>query len=330
MADTRPTCDTNQLTLLLLYTFCLRQVPQTIIIGVRKGGTRALLEMLNLHPDVMVAKSEVHFFDWDANYRKGLDWYRRQMPMSLPGQVTVEKTPGYFTSTQAPRRIHGMDGSTRLLLIVRDPAERVISDYTQVLYNRKERHKAYRPVEEFLVREGELNSRYKAVQRSLYDVHIAAWLELFPLRQIHIVDGDLLIADPLRELRQVENFLQLPPRIRPANFYFNQTKGFYCLRSGGLQRCLDPSKGRPHPPVDGVALAQLCRYLRPHNANFFRMVGRTFRWCAGQRAAPSVTGMGGGRHRTTSSPVFRHNRRQNADKKKDRKGQLKAAILPHC
>lgn len=36
-----------------------QRLPGAIIIGVRKGGTRALLEMLNLHPDVEVAKEEV-------------------------------------------------------------------------------------------------------------------------------------------------------------------------------------------------------------------------------------------------------------------------------
>lgn len=36
-----------------------QRLPGAIIIGVRKGGTRALLEMLNLHPDVEVAKAEV-------------------------------------------------------------------------------------------------------------------------------------------------------------------------------------------------------------------------------------------------------------------------------
>uniref|UniRef100_UPI00398F8933 heparan sulfate glucosamine 3-O-sulfotransferase 1-like n=1 Tax=Pristiophorus japonicus TaxID=55135 RepID=UPI00398F8933 len=257
----------------------LLQVPQTIIIGVRKGGTRALLEMLNIHPGIVVAKAEVHFFDWDENYQKGLGWYCEQMPVSVPGQITVEKTPGYFTSLKAPGRIHDMSSSIRLLLIVRDPAQRVISDYTQVLYNRKERHKPYEPVEEILVRNGRLNAKYKAVQRSLYDVHTATWLQLFPLHQIHIVDGDVLIRDPLSELQKVESFLQLPPRIKPSNLYFNQTKGFYCLHAAGRERCLDQSKGRPHPAVNGTVLGQLCHYFREHNRNFFRMVGRTFNWC---------------------------------------------------
>lgn len=41
------------------YNATQQRLPGAIIIGVRKGGTRALLEMLNVHPDVEVAKAEV-------------------------------------------------------------------------------------------------------------------------------------------------------------------------------------------------------------------------------------------------------------------------------
>ena len=52
----------------------VRRLPQAIIIGVKKGGTRALLEFLRIHPDVRAPGPEVHFFD--RNYHRGLDWYR--------------------------------------------------------------------------------------------------------------------------------------------------------------------------------------------------------------------------------------------------------------
>lgn len=51
-----------------------RQLPIALIIGVKKGGTRALLEFLRLHPDIRAAGSEVHFFD--RHYSKGFHWYR--------------------------------------------------------------------------------------------------------------------------------------------------------------------------------------------------------------------------------------------------------------
>nr|XP_054763110.1 uncharacterized protein LOC129269626 [Lytechinus pictus] len=51
-----------------------KRFPQAIIIGVKKGGTRALLNFISLHPDVAAATREMHFFD--RYYDKGLEWYR--------------------------------------------------------------------------------------------------------------------------------------------------------------------------------------------------------------------------------------------------------------
>ncbi|KAG8435292.1 hypothetical protein GDO86_013299 [Hymenochirus boettgeri] len=255
-----------------------RHIPQTIIVGVRKGGTRALLEMLDIHPNIVVAATEVHFFDWDENYIKGTEWYRNLMPFSYKNQITIEKTPGYFTSLHAPKRIHDMNSSVKLLIILRDPTERVISDYTQVYYNRLESHKPVQRFEDIVIKNGVLNTKYKAIQRSLYDVHMERWLKYFNMNQIHIVDGNTLIKTPLKELQKVERFLNLPPRIVSSNFYFNQTKGFYCIRSDGKERCLHESKGRPHPVVNGTVLEQLYSYFREHNRSFYKMVNQSFNW----------------------------------------------------
>ncbi|KAK9400732.1 Sulfotransferase [Crotalus adamanteus] len=234
--------------------------------------------MLDVHPNIVVAATEVHFFDWDENYVKGIDWYRSLMPFSYENQITIEKTPGYFTSPQAPERIHDMNSSIKLLLILRDPTERVISDYTQVYYNRLENHKSVQPFEDIVVKNGALNTKYKAIQRSLYDIHMGRWLKYFHLDQIHIVDGNTLIRDPLPELQKVERFLNLPSKILSSNFYFNQTKGFYCIRSDGRERCLHESKGRPHPVVNSTVLEQLYSYFREHNEKFYRMINHSFDW----------------------------------------------------
>ena len=50
------------------------RLPTAIIIGVKKCGTRALLEYLKLHPLVRAPGPEPHFFD--RYYSRGLEWYR--------------------------------------------------------------------------------------------------------------------------------------------------------------------------------------------------------------------------------------------------------------
>ncbi|KAJ3606409.1 hypothetical protein NHX12_025930, partial [Muraenolepis orangiensis] len=265
----------------LLRTPARQQLPRAIIVGVRKGGTRALLEMLNLHPAVVKASQEVHFFDNDQNYARGIDWYRGKMPFSFPHQITIEKSPAYFITEEVPERIFKMNSSIKLLVIVREPTTRAVSDYTQVLEGKERKNKTYRRFEELAVDGAtcEVNTKYKAVRTSIYAKHLERWLHFFPAEQLHVVDGDRLIADPLPELRSVERFLELPARIGRYNLYFNATRGFYCLRfSVVFNKCLAGSKGRTHPDVDASVVDKLRRFFHPFNQKFYQITGRTFDW----------------------------------------------------
>ncbi|KAK7907180.1 hypothetical protein WMY93_015792 [Mugilogobius chulae] len=259
----------------------VQQLPQAIIIGVRKGGTRALLEMLNLHPAVVKASQEIHFFDNDKNYARGVEWYRSKMPLSFPHQITIEKSPAYFITDEVPERIFKMNSSIKLLIIVREPTTRAVSDYTQVLEGKERKNKTYYKFEKLAIDPStfEVNTKYKAVRTSIYTKHLERWLKFFPVEQFHIVDGDRLITDPLSELTLVEHFLNLPPRISPFNLYFNATRGFYCLRFNIVfSKCLAGSKGRIHPEVDSSVLTKLQRFFHPFNQKFYQITGRTFTW----------------------------------------------------
>jgi predicted TIM-barrel enzyme len=51
-----------------------RNLPDCIIIGAQKAGTRALITFINLHPEVVSAKAETNFHS--KNFIRGFDWYR--------------------------------------------------------------------------------------------------------------------------------------------------------------------------------------------------------------------------------------------------------------
>lgn len=53
-----------------------KTLPQAIIIGVKKCGTRALLKFLSTHPAIAASPTEIHYFDSSKNFQFGLDWYR--------------------------------------------------------------------------------------------------------------------------------------------------------------------------------------------------------------------------------------------------------------
>ena len=258
-----------------------RRLPHCIIIGVRKGGTRALLQYLKIHPDVQVAPDEIHFFDSNENYSKGIDWYRRRMPQSFDEQITIEKSPNYFVDWNTPSRVKMMNASIKLLLIVKDPFYRAVSDYVQIRENRLEKDMEMEEFEDLAIDpiSGNVRINYKAINRSLYYIHTKRWLKFFPLEQIHIVDGDNLVLRPFEEMEKVETFLGLRHYLSDDHFVFDRKKGFYCIhRENGAHKCLNRTKGRPHPKIDPDVVNQLNDFFEPYNQQFYELVGKTFKW----------------------------------------------------
>ena len=110
---------------------CARRFPQAIIAGTKKGGTTTLKYFLSYHPDIAMATQEMKFFN--ANYKKGLNWYKENMPYSTETQITMEKTPGYYVGHAIPERINSLlNKTTKIIIMMRDPVKRAISDFVHM------------------------------------------------------------------------------------------------------------------------------------------------------------------------------------------------------
>ncbi|KAK0153124.1 Heparan sulfate glucosamine 3-O-sulfotransferase 3A1 [Merluccius polli] len=255
-----------------------KKVPQAIIIGVKKGGTRALLEFLRIHPDVRAVGAEPHFFD--RFYDKGLEWYRSLMPRTLDGQITMEKTPSYFVTKEAPARVCAMNCHTKLIVVVRDPVTRAVSDYTQTL-SKNPGLPTFQSLALKNATTGLIDTTWSAVRIGLYATHLENWLQHFPASHFLFVSGERLVSDPAGEMGRVQDFLGLKRVVSDKHFYFNQTKGFPCLKKpegSSRPRCLGKSKGRPHPQIPSEVLQRLRDFYRPFNHRFYQMSGQDFGW----------------------------------------------------
>ena len=121
-----------------------RLLPDVIIIGVGKCGTRALLLFLDSHPHFVVAPNEIHFFSKPELYSLGLSEYIRMLPQrKRDDQILLEKTPGYFFKAEAEKRIHAAIPDVKLILTVRDPVTRMISNYVQIREKCKQLNQSY-------------------------------------------------------------------------------------------------------------------------------------------------------------------------------------------
>ena len=261
-----------------------RRLPRCLIIGEMKCGTRALLQYMQLHPDIEIV-NEVNFFD--KHYNNGLEWYRKQMPLSKPNQITVEKSPQYYTSTDAVQRIRAMNASIKLLLIVRDPVDRSVSEWIQRCRKFREANDKRAALicqtyesSGVLTITGAVNASHPYISKSMYAKSIKSWTRWFALgTQLLVVDGEKLVSDPLSEIMRVENFLGLRNFLTKQNFVFDEEKGFHCMIfDDGQKHCLGNSKGIPHPDLNPQVEAKLRKFFKPFNRDFYKAVQHDFGW----------------------------------------------------
>lgn len=265
-----------------------KELPHAIIIGAKKCGTRALLKFIGAHSDVATAGAEVHYFD--RHFKMGINWYREQMPYSNKHQLTIEKTPKYFVDDKVPERIHSMNSSIKLIVVLRDPVTRAISEYTQSIskFNANKnlfiKHLNYsRKFEQlaFDKKTKKINTKWPTIKNGMYIEHVKKWLKYFPLEQILFVNGEQLITNPANELQKVEHFLGLQAQIKQDHFVYNYRKNFPCIvkpLDTHKVKCLSGQKGRKHPHIDEHILNSLKEFYRPYDKELFKTIGQKPFW----------------------------------------------------
>jgi hypothetical protein len=195
------------------------RLPDFLVLGTQKGGTTTLQQLLIQHPGVCLAPGkEVHYFSkhWD----QPTAWYASHYAGAAPQQRCGDITPFYLFHPQAPKRIHSLLPNAQLIVLLRDPVERALSQYFHSVRLGFETL----PLEDALDAEEERLSTGKLqhlqehsyVSRSRYLEQLDRYLELFPGRQLLVLQSETLFSDPTATWRQIEAFLDLPQAPCPA------------------------------------------------------------------------------------------------------------------
>ena len=109
--------------------------PTYICIGVQKGGTSSLINYLNLHPEIYMARGEKHFFDRKLSDGELSHEDIKNYEKSFKTTKTIvgEKTPSYCYLKYAIDRIYNYDKNMKLIIILREPISRAFSEYNMGL-----------------------------------------------------------------------------------------------------------------------------------------------------------------------------------------------------
>ena len=255
------------------------RVPSVILIGSGKCGSGALMTFLNMHPSLVIKGGEMIYFSKD--YDKGYEWYRQQMPVSSPDQITIAKSAGYLYKDYVPERIYSFNASTKLLLIIRDPVPRSTSAYAQKCAEAQLTNSSIGTFEDMILLNGtgDINKKAAPISTGMYANFIPMWLKQFPRNQLLILDGDMLIKDPYVELHKVELYLGISSYFTREMFVYDQEKGFFCpIQKDGQKKCLGKGKGRKHVEMSEDLKNKVMRCFRPSNKQLKNVTGQTFSW----------------------------------------------------
>lgn len=166
-------------------------LPNLIIMGAQKCATTSLHYYLNLHPQIfMSAEKELRFFIQEHNWHNGVAWYKSHFAGNA--KIHGEASPGYTNYPffdGVPERMYSIVPEAKLIYILRDPIERMISQYVHCYAEGGED----RTIDDALSDRD--NNPYAL--RSRYYMQLKQYLKYFP--QSHIL---VLTQEDLRQYRR--------------------------------------------------------------------------------------------------------------------------------
>ena len=254
-----------------------QRLPNTLLIGERKTGTFNIVQFLvAINSQIITSMTgETHFFDVNGKYARGLKWYRKNMAPSCPGDIIIVKTPSYLRTSIVPQRVHDWNKDVKLIVSLRDPVARAISDFyfeQRVIHN----YIGETFTQLALDKHGQVDPSFPPVTRSLYYMNFVQWLRYFPLEQFHVVDADAFAHNPSEELMKIELFLGLEPACTPDRFYQSEA-GFYKIKIVG-RKFVQGEKGHAHPPVPEHVINKLHAFYRPSVIKLQKLLCRKLSW----------------------------------------------------
>lgn len=241
-----------------------RRLPNFLVIGAMKAGTTSLYHYLQAHPQVyMPPVKELAFFAEGSNWRRGLDWYRKQFVSADPNAIAIGEASTLYTKYPrhrgVPQRIAAHIPEARLIYVIRDPIVRIRSHYQHRVTQGSERT----PFEEAVFE----NPIY--VDCSRYALQIEQYMGYFPREQLLVITSEDLRDARLATIRKVYEHLGVDtdfvPNILDRRFYKTKERPAHSLIPPWVRKGL-----KEHFPASKRAVELESNILRVFN----RLLGR--------------------------------------------------------
>ncbi len=183
------------------------RLPDWIIIGAMKCATSSLHNYLAEHPAIATSTpKELNFFVEDRYRELGIEWYREQFRTPsdalVAGESSVNYTKAHLFSGVA-ERVHRHLPDVKLVYILRDPLERIESDWMHAVGAGRWRG-------DFASAIADLESS-SMVQTSRYWYQLSEYLAHYDPAQIRVMSYEKISREPQAAVAEMLEFIGLDP-----------------------------------------------------------------------------------------------------------------------
>lgn len=201
-------------------------VPDFCLIGAQKCGTTALARVLRSQPNIGMLPGELSTFDSPAE-SPGIQRPSRQTRKEVWGF----KRPNILPSANAIRSLRAVNGGIRVIVLLRDPAQRAVAAAYHYMRDGFLPVCAMDSLLACLIRDGGLPGypRSKEIlEFGYYGRHLLCLEELLPRDQIFVADQQHLKTGDAEFFRQLSDFLGAV--VRPVDIPSSMTTMYDPLR----------------------------------------------------------------------------------------------------
>lgn len=241
-----------------------------IIIGSPKAGTSSLYQYMVQHPKILPSlMKEIAFFN-SYTYSHGINWYLSHFPKISEEQefLTGEATPSYLHRPDVPERLSKYFPDLKLIVILRNPIERTISQYYHSVKVEGERRSLAEVIDSEIKTISDISEPAEIINTiydfdlkylgwSLYYVFLEKWMHIFPVENFLILNSSDFYAQTPEVMNQVFDFLKLQDH--KMDKYHKYLRGSYNFSNNELKN-------------------KLSEFFKPYNQKLEEYLDREFNW----------------------------------------------------
>jgi hypothetical protein len=211
------------------------RLPTFLVIGAAKAGTTSVYYYLSEHPEIFMSPlKEVRFFGDGDKTVNNIDEYKALFKTSGNYKMFGEASPQYLIrSSSAPSQIKKLIPNAKLVVLLRDPADRAYAHYVYAnfslgLKNQFSYSKSWQigdysrlirelpqPLTRSTLKKTEWTAHHFGLVSSFYADDLQNYLKVFSRENFKILLYDDLKADPIKTMADIYTFLDVDSSFVP-------------------------------------------------------------------------------------------------------------------